>query len=84
MNKSVLAKVDTEIGRYKNEHQGQLPLYLLVSAHEQHILLDEVKKASGVKSDAFITTYKDMKIVRHDTLKDGELLMTNELPETGS
>jgi hypothetical protein len=80
----VLRKVDDQIQRYKTDHHGEMPLYILVSPHEADVLITEVRQASGYKSDVLVTSYKGSKIVRHDGLKEGELRLTDELPETGS
>jgi hypothetical protein len=80
----VLTKVDDHIQRYKSDHQGEMPLYILVSPHEADNLIAEVRQASGYEPDVLVTSYKGSKIVKHDGLKEGELRLTDELPELSS
>jgi hypothetical protein len=84
MGKDILAKVDDQINKYKADHQDETPLYILVSSEEEKLLLNEVRRVSGLDSDDMVTTYKESKILRYEALQKGQLLLTNELPETGS
>lgn len=84
MNHRILPRVDENITRYKDEHHGEMPLYIIVSSFEADRLLEEVKSASGYDADVLVTSYKGSKIVRHDSLNQGDLRLTNELPETSS
>jgi hypothetical protein len=63
----VLTKVDDHIQRYKTDHRGEMPLYILVSPHEADNLLAEVRQAGGYDSHVLVTSYKGSKIVKHDS-----------------
>lgn len=80
----LLGKVDRSLKKYQAEHHGDKPLYILVSPEEANDLLEEVKKANGYAPDVLVTTYKGSKIARYEALNKGDLLLTNELPETSS
>jgi hypothetical protein len=84
MKNSVLSKVDSEIAKYKIEHSGEGPLFILISPHEADALFDEIRKAGGYSADTLVTTYKGIKITKYDALNKGEMLLTSELPETSS
>lgn len=84
MNKQLLQRVDDNIRKYQEEHRGEMPLYIIVSPYEADKLLDEVRNMSGYDSDVLVTSYKGSKIVKHDSLNQGDLRLTNELPETSS
>jgi hypothetical protein len=55
-----------------------------VSDYEADDLYSEVKQAGGYEQDIVVTSYKGSKIVKYASLKKGDLLLTNELPDTGS
>lgn len=84
MSNDILPKLEKKIKHYKDEHHGEMPLYILVSSHDADGLFDEVRKAGGYDADTLVTIYRDCKIVRHDSLDKGELMLTNDLPETSS
>jgi hypothetical protein len=84
MANQILTKVDNEIRKYKAEHRGEEPLYILISPHEADRLLDEVRNAGGYDDETVVTTYKESKIIKHDSLTKGEIRLTNDLPDTGS
>lgn len=84
MTQQILPKVDDNIKRYQDDHHGEMPLYILVSPYEADRLLDEVRHVSGYEPDVLVTSYKGSKIVKHDSLNEGDLRLTNELPETSS
>jgi hypothetical protein len=84
MKNGILSRVETEIAKYKRDHRGDVPLFILVSPHEADILTEEVRKAAGYSADTLVTTHKGIKITKYDSLNKGEILLTNELPETSS
>jgi hypothetical protein len=80
MNHRVLPKVEEEIRKYKTDHKGEMPLYIIVSPHEADDLLEEVKAATGYDAETLVTTYQGSKIIKHDSLNKGDLRLSNELP----
>lgn len=84
METGILERVQKEIEQYGKDHRGERPLFILISPYEADALMDEVRQNSGYDADTLVTTYKDCKIVKYDSLHKGELLLTNELPETSS
>lgn len=81
---SILKNVDLQIHKYKAENKGEMPLYIIVSPYDADNLFEEVRKSDGHGVDVLVTTYKDMKIVKHDNLEEGEVYLSNDLPATGS
>lgn len=80
----ILQQVDQRIVQYKTDHRGDKPLYIIVSPHEADDLLSAIRKKEGFDEETLLTEYNGSKIVKHDMLKKGDLLLSNELPETGS
>jgi hypothetical protein len=79
-NERVLPTLKAEIEKYKADHKGETPLYIIVSPHEADALMEEVKSDSGYDTDTLVTTYKGSKIIKHDSLNKGDLRLTNDLP----
>lgn len=84
MEYALLSKLDSSIKNYQQEHRGELPLYIIVSPDESEQLMEEVRKREGHAEDVTVTSFKGMKIMPSDTLKPGEVRLTNELPEVSS
>ncbi len=84
MEIGILERVQKEIEKYSKDHRGERPLFILVSPYEADTLMDEVRKSNGYDADTLVTTFKGSKIVKYDSLHKGEMLLTNELPETSS
>jgi hypothetical protein len=84
MKLQVLPRVENELKKYKKEHQGEGPLYIIVATEESDKLMEEVKAKGNHSQDITVTTYQGSKIVPHEDLKPGEIRLTNELPDTGS
>jgi hypothetical protein len=84
MANNILSKIDTLLEKYKTDHHGEDPLYILVSADEEPVLREAVRKSDGLNPDDIVTTYRESKILRHDMLQKGDVVLTNDLPETGS
>ena len=84
MSKQILSAVDSKIKSYQKEHRGDKPLFLLMTEEEADYLMEEVRVNKGYGDDIIITDYEGTKIVRDPALKKGDILLTNELPETSS
>jgi hypothetical protein len=84
MNQTIIVKVKEELQRYKAAHKGERPLYIVVPEEEGDKLLEEVKDHDGFDQDIVVTTFEGVKIVKHGSLKPGDILLSNELPDTGS
>ena len=84
MKNGILSKVDEQIKKFQADHAGEKPLYILVSPFESEALYEAVKRKEGHSQDIVLTTYKGTKIVENGSLKQGDLRVTNELPESGS
>ena len=81
MKDQLLSRLDKLLDEYRTQHQGQNPLYIMVSAFEADDLRDAARKTEGYAADVLDTTYKGCKIVEHGSLKKGEFQLSNELPE---
>jgi hypothetical protein len=84
MKTRLLPSVEEKIEQFRKDHRGERPLYILVSPHEQDQLLEEVKQTGGFPAEALVTEYKGSKIVKYDALKEGDIHLTDDLPETSS
>ncbi len=84
MSFSIIQRIDEKISKYQEEYKGQMPLYLIVSTEDADALYGEIRRMDGHSVDVLVTSYKDIKVVTHDSLNAGEVRLTNELPETGS
>ena len=80
MGVNVLSRVEDQLTKYKADHKGETPLYIIVSPYEADTLMDEVKKEGGYDSETLVTTYKGSKIIKHESLNKGDLRLSNELP----
>ena len=80
----LLPKIDKQIENYQHDHKGEMPLYIMISSDESKRLMEEVKHIEGHSSDITVTTFKGIKIMPNDLLKQGEIRLSNELPETSS
>lgn len=79
-----LSKIDSQIEKYRGDHFGESPLYILLPADEIEKVREEIRKREGYSEEVVVTTFKGIKILPNESLKSGELRLTNELPETGS
>lgn len=84
MKSHLLQKVDTSLDQYQASHRGEKPLYILVPPGEVDALLEAVKQAGGYSQDIVVTDYRGSKIVGYEALNNGDLMLTDELPETSS
>jgi|GEM_PF-1994981 hypothetical protein len=84
METTVTNNIDRAIEEYMAQHNGNKPLYCIMSAEEADELTNEVRRQEGRDDDVIITTYQDIKIIRNSLIERGEYYLGNELPETGS
>ena len=84
METAIRSSLDQAIEEYKSQHNGEKPLYCVMSADEADELTDAIRKEKGRGSEEIITSYRDIKIIRNNLTERGEYLLVNELPETGS
>jgi hypothetical protein len=84
MNNRILPLVESEIRKYREDHRGESPLYIVLNDEEADHLIDEVKKDQGFEQDMLLTEYNGTRIVKHMSIPPGEIRLTNDLPETGS
>lgn len=84
MNYRVLPTVEERIRKYQGEHQGEMPLYIVMAEDEANDLMTEVKSSKGYDENIVVTELNGSKIIKHDALKAGDIRLTNDLPETGS
>lgn len=76
--------VDSRLHDYRNVHHGASPLYIIVSSADGEILLGQVRALGNFEKEEFVTSYKGSKIVLHDVVQKGDLVLSNDLPETSS
>jgi hypothetical protein len=84
MKSQLLEHIDAMIEKFKKEHKGETPLYVVVSTDENKELIEEIRKEKSYPPEMLVTTYRDIKIAQHPSLLNGKSYVTNELPETGS
>jgi hypothetical protein len=84
MEKQVIKKLDERIAKYREAHRGDSPLYILVSPDDEDSLFNALKENSGLTGKEILTTYKGSKIIGHYSVHPGDMMATNELPESSS
>ena len=84
MSRQMLNKIDQLIEKYKKDHKGEAPLYIVLSPDESKAVMQQIKEDNNHPDNYVITTYKDIKIAEHPSLLNGNAYVSNELPETGS
>jgi hypothetical protein len=84
MEHQLLNRIDDVIERYKREHKGEAPLYIVLSSDEHKQLLGTLRKKSATPEGELITSYKGIKLAHHPGRLSGDIYVSNELPETGS
>jgi hypothetical protein len=84
MKNHLLERIDKLIAKYKADHKGETPLYIIVSPDENKEIMKTVRAAEGLAGDQIVTTYKNIKLAEHPQQVDGKIYVSNELPETGS
>ncbi len=80
----LLARVDMLIEQYKEAHRGEAPLYLVVSPDESSAVREAIQKKEKAPDIAVISTYQGVRIAEHPAMLNGNMYVSNELPETGS
>lgn len=81
MENKVLNRVKQDIEKYKGEHRGDKPLYIIMASEEADRLMTEVKKEKGYDDQMVVTEFNGSKIVKHPAIKKGDIQLSNELPE---
>lgn len=84
MENHLLEKIDSLIERYKKEHKGEPPLYIIVSSDENKKIINTIRSSNNYPKDQIVTEYNGIKIAEHPQQSDGKIYVSNELPETGS
>ena len=84
MRNQLLPKVEDQIRKYQAEHSGEKPLYIVLADDEADHLMSEVKQKRGYDEKMILTEFDGSKIVKHLSVKPGEIRLTNDLPDTGS
>ena len=84
MPNHLLEQIDSLIERYKKEHKGEPPLYIILSGDENKEVMGIIREAGKLPEDDIITTYKEIKLAEHPQQVNGKIYVSNELPETGS
>jgi hypothetical protein len=84
MENGLLQQIDSLVDKYKKEHKGEKPLYIIVSSDENKQLIELIRKANNYSNEQIITEYKGMKLAQHPQQVNGKIYVSNELPETGS
>lgn len=85
MSTLITSSIDRAIQDYQALHQGNKPLYCIMSAEEADELAEVVRSQRGDDgNDTIVTTYQDIKIIRNSLMERGKYVLSNELPETGS
>lgn len=84
MEYQVLPKVEDRIQQYRTNHHGESPLYMIMAAEEADHLINEVKSMRGYDNRTVVTEFNGIKIVKSELFNNGDIHLTDELPETGS
>ena len=84
MENHLLERIDSLVDKYKKEHKGEAPLYIILSADENKEVMKELKERKGMPEDQIVTEYKGIKLTQHPQQVNGKIYVSNELPETGS
>jgi hypothetical protein len=84
MENHLLERIDKLIAKYRSDHKGETPLYIIVSPDENKKIMETVRATEGMGNDQIVTSYKDIKLAEHPQQVDGKIYVSNELPETGS
>jgi hypothetical protein len=84
MANQILSKVEAKLEQYKREHHGDDPLYIFVPSDDVTILTEDVRGLRGYSNEVPVTSYKGIKIVANDILQPGQIILSDDLPETGS
>jgi hypothetical protein len=84
MDTSILKHIDNLIDKFKKEHRGESPLYIVLSPDETKDVVDALKAKQNAAEDTIITSYRDVKIAENPALLKGNSYASNDLPDTGS
>ena len=84
MENHLLEKIESLVDQFRKEHNGESPLYIIVFPDENKEMMKLIKAANNYPDEQIVTSYKDIKIAEHPQQMNGEIYVSNELPETGS
>ena len=84
MEKHLLETIDSLVDRYKKEHQGEAPLYIILSSDENKEVMNSIRSQQGLPEQQIVTSYRGIKLAHHPQQVNGKIYVSNELPETGS
>jgi hypothetical protein len=84
MQNRLVETIDKLIEKYKQEHKGEAPLYIILSADENKEIMSMTKTRDNLPEDHIVTSYKGIKLAEHPQQVNGKIYVSNELPETGS
>jgi hypothetical protein len=84
MENHLLERIDKLVDKYKKEHKGEAPLYIIVSPDENEKIIQLIKAKSSLPDGHIVTTYNGIKLAEHPQQLNGKMYVSNELPETGS
>lgn len=81
---SLLTRIDKLIEEYKTQHNGEPPLYIILSSDANKEVMNAIREADNIDEEHLVTEYKGIKLAQHPNLTDDKIYVSNELPETGS
>lgn len=84
MNTRITDTIDQLIERYKEDHKGEAPLYIVLTSDEIKEARETIRKKNNHPEDYVITTYRDIKLAEHPSPEGGKMYVSNDLPDTGS
>ena len=84
MENHLLERIDTLVDKYKKDHKGEAPLYIILSDDENKAVMKELKEIKKMPEEQIVTEYKGIKLALHPQQTNGKIYVSNELPETGS
>src|SRR5436190_6714884 len=84
MKNHLLGLIDSLVDKYKKDHNGEVPLYIILSSDEEKKVMKELKEVHRMTEEQIVTEYKGVKFTNHPQQVDGKIYVSNELPETGS
>jgi hypothetical protein len=84
MKNHLLQRIDNLIEKFRTDHKGEAPLYIILSSDENKEVMRLIKAAQKIPEDQVVTTYKGVKLSHHPQQTNGKIYVSNELPETGS
>ncbi|KWW51413.1 hypothetical protein AWW69_09760 [Bacillus cereus] len=80
MARLALPDIDRALQRYKENHRGRVPLYILLSPSDADFLMEQVRMRERWPEGVTVTEYNGAKLVRHEGVPEGEVQLSDELP----